>query len=162
SQVFNSPANRVRFLRESALWALPQLSLATVTFLAGTLGLALLPLSVGCFSSRRWKVAITTLVLLGAVVTAELATGHDYSPPLAWGQTWSLGELGYTEPLLSDYVEPTTGRGWTWMVALVALGSASVLVARSAEPLDTAGIYLVLQMIGHFALIAILWLQWDR
>src|SRR5262249_37966193 len=61
-----------------------------------------------------------------------------------------------------DYVEPTTGRGWTWIVAVVALASASVLVARSARPLDTAGIYLVLQMIGHFALIAILWLQWDR
>jgi hypothetical protein len=54
------------------------------------------------------------------------------------------------------------GRGWTWVVALVALASASALVAHSVQPLDTAGTYLVLQVIGHAALIAILWLQWDR
>jgi hypothetical protein len=159
----NAPTTRLQFLRTYALQFLPMMSLSAATFLAGALGLALLPLSAGVMSRRRLWVALAVMVVLWAGVTTALGSQWQWHyPPLTTGQTWSSGELGATEPLVPDYDTPTRTAWWIWVVTAVTLASTSVLVAHSVRRWGASDGFLLLQVVGHFVLIALLWLQYDR
>jgi 4-amino-4-deoxy-L-arabinose transferase-like glycosyltransferase len=160
--VSNSPESRIRLLKEYGLQFLPMMSVCATTFLAGALGLALLPVSVGVMSRRRLTVALIVMVVLCAGVATALSGGQSHAPPLTPGQTWWPGELGATEPLVPDYAEPAASAGWVWLVTAVTLASASVLVERSVRRLDTPDTFLLLQVFGQLLLIALLWLFYDR
>jgi hypothetical protein len=160
--VINSPGNRIRLLKEYWLQLLPIMSVCATTFLAGALGLALLPVSVGVMSRRRLTVALIVMVVLCAGVATALSGGQSHVPPLTADQTWGPGELGATEPLVPDYAEPGASAGWVWFVTAVTLASASVLVERSVRRFDTPDTFLLLQVFGHLLLIALLWLTYDR
>src|SRR5688572_25565062 len=160
--VINSPVSRLRLLEEWALRLLPLMSVCAATFLAGALGLALLPVSAAIVERCRLGVVIIVLVVLCAAVATLLSVGVSHSPPLIGGQTWWPGELGATEPLVPDYDRPATPAWWVSLVTAVTLTSASVLVERSARRLDTPDTFLLLQMFGQFLLVALLWLFYDR
>jgi Dolichyl-phosphate-mannose-protein mannosyltransferase len=162
TDVANAPANRLRALKEHALPLLPITSIVTITFAAGALGLALLPVSTAVLSRKRLRIAAAVLVVLSAAVVIVLVAGQWHTPPLTAGQTWWLGELGATEPLAPDYEKPGPMRWWVWIVTTITFASTSVLVARSVRRLDPPAVFLLLQLFGHLALIALLWLFYDR
>ena len=64
SVVINAPATRMRLLKEYGLQLLPKMSVAATTFLAGALGLALLPISAGILNARRRAVSLSAMALL--------------------------------------------------------------------------------------------------
>jgi hypothetical protein len=162
SGVMNAPAYRMRLLREQALQFLPLMSVCAATFLAGALGLALLPLSAGVINRSRLWGALTVMVLLSAGVVTVLGHSQSHTPPLTTGQTWSPGELGMTESLVPDYDKPAEAAWWVWVVSAMTLASASVLVARSVRRPELPDWFLLLQIVGQFSLIALLWLFFDR
>jgi hypothetical protein len=162
NDVFNAPGNRMRLLKEQAFQFLPVMSVCAATFLAGALGLALLPLSAGLISRRRLWSALAVMVVLLGVVTTSLCPPPSHPIPLTAGQTWSPGELGRTEPLVPDYDKPAEAAWWVWVVMAVTLASASVVVARSVRRAEVPDEFLLLQIVGQFLLIALLWLFFDR
>jgi hypothetical protein len=138
------------------------MSVCATTFLAEALGLALLPVSAGVVHHRRRGVTLIAIVVLGTSAVTVQSLARPHYPPLTAGQLWWPGELGFTEPMVPDYVQGPTSALWTWLVTAVTLASASVLVERSARRLDTPDRFLLLQVIGQLLLVALLWLFHDR
>jgi hypothetical protein len=102
------------------------------------------------------------VVVLVAVVAVPLCTPLKHPTPLTSGQTWALAELGATEPLVLDYQAPVASAWWAFVVTAITLISASVLAARSVRLRNVPDAFLLLQTVGQFALIALLWLFYDR
>ena len=162
TDVINAPGNRMRLLKGHAIQILPLMSLCSGTFLAGALGLALLPLSAGVISLRRLWVSLTVMVVLWAGVGTVLHQSQWHTPPLTSDQTWLVDELGGTESLVADYDAPPAKAWWVWPVTAVTLASASALFARSVRWPEAQDRFLLLQVVGHFLLVTLLWLFYDR
>jgi Dolichyl-phosphate-mannose-protein mannosyltransferase len=162
TDVFIAPGNRMRLLKEQAFQFLPVMSVCAAKFLAGALGLALLPLAAGVISRRQLWNALAVMVGLLAIVTTSLCPPPSHPTPLTTGQTWSPGELGMTESLVLDYDKPEEAAWWVWVVTAVTIGSASVVVARSVRRPAVPDTFLLLQIVGQFLLIGLLWLFFDR
>ncbi len=158
----NSRESRLRLLRDYGARLWPVMSVSATTFLAGALGLALLPVSAGVVHRRRLGVTLIVIVVLCTGVATARSLTRSHYPPLTPGQTWEPGELGATRPLVPDHDEPATSGRWMWIVTAVTLVSASVLVERSARRLDTPDRFLLLQVLGQLLLVALLWLFYDR
>jgi hypothetical protein len=163
SEIPSAPAGRIRFLAQDGLRLLPLMSLRAVSFLTGALGLALLPLSAGVVRRSLMWGTLAVMAVLGAGMTLALYFFQGHHPPVSlWGQMWSLGELGFTEPMVSGYDKPLENAWWTWTAWAVMLASTSILVAHSMRRVVAVDVFLLLQIVGHSTLIAVLWLQWDR
>ena len=162
THVGNAPGNRMRLLKEQGIQFLPLMSVGAATFVAGALGLALLPLSGGLVSRRRMLIALPAMVALWVGVATARHHSQSHTPALTAGQTWSLGELGATEPLVLDYDEPTISAWWVWLVTAVTLASASLLWARSVRQVEAPDRFLLIQIVGHVLSVALLWLFYDR
>jgi hypothetical protein len=163
SEIPSAPATRIRLLKQHGLQYLSGMSLSALNFLAGALGLALLPLSAGVMRRRLMWASLAVMAVLGVGMTMAWDFPQGHHPLLSlWGRMWSLGELGFTEPLVSGYDQPSENAWWTWMVWAVTLASSSILVAHSMRRVVAVDVFLLLQIVGHSTLIAVLWLQWDR
>ena len=163
SHVQTAPEFRMRILKQHALQALFRTSLSSLVFLAVVLGLALLPLSAALIRRRSLLRTLAIAAMLGLIAAAALSFSQSPNPPRTlWDQMWSLGELGYTEPLVPGYRWPPVSAWSEWMVTAVALVSTSVLIARSIRRLTAADAFLLLLLFGYFILTALLWLEWDR
>jgi hypothetical protein len=139
------------------------MSLTTLTFLLGALGVALLPLSLGCLTRRDlWRLAagfcgLTALVLIGNWL------GLNYTLPLKPGALWSFWELGATRPLVAGTAglaqASASLKFWTpitWLLGGAAFALLAVRIRRKEEA--TLSWYLL----GQFLLVALLWLFYDR
>ena len=161
--ISNAPVNRLRYLWEFAVPWLPKMLLLTFTFLAPCLGLALLPLSVASVTHRLLRPL--TAAWIGLVVvqlTATFAT-PNYMPLLTTGLTWSLSELGAVEPLVLNSQPAVVPLWCSCGATLVALGSFAVFLTHVIRRRRQGPEVLLLWLgVGHFVVMAILWLQWDR
>jgi hypothetical protein len=162
SQLPDAPVNRAHNLRYAfpmLLWALVQ----DTAFFTGTVGLALLPLSIACLhAGLRRRVAISVLGL-GFFFLALLLTHQSYVLPLSDGSTWSFSELGATEPLAPGFHPLAFPSGWRAAVTVLAWGSAAIFFATLPRRLYRPGeAFLGWLTLGHFLLMAMLWLFYDR
>jgi hypothetical protein len=160
--VHNSPVNRVRYL-SYGLRYLPQATLDALGSSVNVLGLALSPLLVATVQRRRIGVAVGAAAALGALLGIAGLGDTAYKPPLAEDSIWALKELGAAETLVPAYA-PVGAQRWTWLLAPVAvllsgLGIAAVSRRRRLQPPE---VFLGLTLVGHFGLVVLLWLFYDR
>jgi hypothetical protein len=155
-------ADRISML-QFALPLLPRMLGETLALLTGTVGLALLPLSLACLRTsilRRTALYFAGLVL---VLAGLYASGVKYPLPLKTGSTWALNELSGTPLLVPHYSRPPVSGlvGWT----ALGVGAFSLAIAAAAartrgrQPGDQ---FLSLAAAGHFLLMAVIWLINDR
>jgi dolichyl-phosphate-mannose-protein mannosyltransferase len=165
SLVPSAMPNRVARLRW-VLPSLPRLVPAAVLFAATAIGVALGPLAIALDTrgDARWR---RTTAWLGAgaggLLVAAAAFGLPYAPPLVGEATWTLHELGATEPLIPGYVAPSPPPALASAAAVLALGScAAVAACAIARRFAPARAYLAWLIAGHVALITVLFLTYDR
>jgi hypothetical protein len=173
--MINSPADRITMLKEYSLRFLPGMLGGTFALLCGTVGLALLPVSAGCFRRRLAKPAFCIFAALALALAVVRAFGMDVPLPLITGNTWALNELGSMRTLVPDFAGPYVPRGIGWAslgvatfvlaVAMAAFGWSEATPAGSLKGRlrrDPAVIFLVLMVAVHALTVAVLWLIGDR
>jgi hypothetical protein len=161
SQLKDAPANRVHNLRY-AFASLPWTLVADAAFCTSAVGLALLPLSIACLHSGLRRRVTVSLFGLGLLVLALLLTNPGYIPPLSYDSTWAFSELGATEPLVPGF-QPPGFPSWVKALTVLAWGSAAIFLATLPRRLMSPGeAFLGWLTLGHFLLMAILWLFYDR
>ena len=161
-QLKDAPVNRVQNLR----YALPLLPWALVhgtAFLTGAVGVTLLPLSLACLPAGLQRGATASIFVLGSSLLVLSLTDPSYIPPLSQGSTWSASELGATEPLVPGFHPLPFPSWWRAVVTFMAGGSAAILLAARHRRLSCPGeAFLGWLTLGHFLLMMILWLFYDR
>ena len=154
-----SLAARRAALVQYALPHLPKWLVQQAWFSVHELGLALSSLAVSL--SRRRDLA---LVLAGGAMLLTLYFANDTRyTVLKPGQTWTIGELGATEPQVPGRVGPRLPRRWrpVFAAATIALFAlATVPAGRGRTPRGILA--LVWLSAGFFVLGAALWLFYDR
>jgi 4-amino-4-deoxy-L-arabinose transferase-like glycosyltransferase len=146
-----------------ALPLLPRMLGETLALMAGTLGLALLPLSIACLRPHLLRRAIVYFVALVLVLAALHAAGLRYPLPLMTGSTWALNELGGTSLLVPNYSVPPVSAVICWTALAVGAFSLATALAAMTRRRWTAGeLFLILAIGGHFLLMALIWLINDR
>src|SRR5262249_52268155 len=141
---------------------LPWTLVADAAFCTSAVGLALLPLSVACLRSGLRRRVTVSLCGLGLLVLALLLTHARYVPPLSHDSTWAFFELGATEPLVPGF-QPPGFPSWGRVLTVLAWGSAAIFLATLSRRLMSPGeAFLGWLTLGHFLLMAILWLFYDR
>ena len=161
TEVVGSPAFRRLYLHES-LARMPELTLQAVLCAAGSLGIALLPLSAALLRRRTMLRALPVLAIFGALILAAYATHVRWAAPLDPTFTWTYGELGGTESLVM--AKPATVVP-AWIVgAVTVLGfvSSALVIGVAWRRLRAAEGFLAWLVAGHLGLIAGLWLFYDR
>jgi hypothetical protein len=160
--VRNTTSDRIAML-QFALPLLPRMLGETLALMAGTLGLALLPLSIACLRAPIFRRAILYSVALVLVLAALHAAGLRYPLPLMTGSTWALNELGGTSLLVPNYSVPPVSAIICWTALVVgAFSLATATAAMNRRHWTTGELFLILAMGGHFLLMALIWLINDR
>ena len=160
--VGDTTSERIEML-QFALPLLPRMLGETLALMAGTLGLALLPLSIACLGAHTVRRASLYSVALVLVLAALYAAGLRYPLPLMTGSTWALNELGGTSLLVPNYSLPPVPALICWTALVVGAVSLATATAAMTRRRWTAGeLFLILAMGGHFLLIALIWLINDR
>jgi hypothetical protein len=162
SQIEGGPANKVDNLRY-ALPLLPWTLVDDTAFVTGAVGLALWPLSIACLHRGLTRRVAVSVLGLGFVFLALVLTDRPYIPPLSSGSTWAFFELGATEPLVPGFQPPAFPSWWRALVIFVAGGSTAIFLATLPRRFSHPGeAFLGWVTLGHFLLMAILWLFYDR
>ena len=160
--VGDTTSDRIEML-QFALPLLPRMLGETLALMAGTLGLALLPLSIACLGPRTVRRASMYSVALVLVLAALYAAGLRYPLPLMTGSTWALNELGGTSLLVPNYSLPPVSAVICWTALVVGAFSLATAAAAVVGRRWTPGeLFLILAMGGHFLLMALIWLINDR
>jgi hypothetical protein len=162
SQLRESPAKRVQNL-QYVLPLLPRMLVWDVEFVSHALGVSLIPLSIACMRVRLIGRALVSFCVLGLFFLGARLTNPTYIPPLDTGATWSLAELGGTESLVAGFQPPVVPPWCTGVITFMGLGSAAIVLATLLRRLQGPGeAFLGWLALGHFLLMAILWLFYDR
>jgi hypothetical protein len=164
SGVDNTTSERIEML-QFALPLLPRMLGETLALMAGTLGLALLPLSIACVGSHTIRRAGLYSVALVLVLAALYAAGLRYPLPLMTGSTWALNELGGASLLVPNYNLPPVPAIICWtalVVGAVSLATATAATTMTRRRWAAGELFLILAMGGHFLLMALIWLINDR
>lgn len=160
-----TPANRLHDVKQYAIPMLPGMLRQSFTFVAGTMGLALLPLAAGWMTFTRGQLfrAGAVLVLLGEIVLFLNVNGDSHHPPMMDGATWQLGELGCAHQLVANN-EPFVPPPWLrWMITVITLTSGAILLGAMCRwPYSPGEAFLLWCVVGHLLLVALLWLIFDR
>ena len=158
----DAPVNRIRSLRY-AIALLPRMLLFNVSFVAEVVGLALGPVS---FAAARWsrlRAAAVICAVLGMLEIGGALVTRPYAPLLSNGATWALTEVGATEPFIPNFQPPGLPGWWRWTAPILTSASFAVLLAvlllRRHSPHEA---FLLWLASGHFVLMALLWLFYDR
>jgi hypothetical protein len=161
SWIINTPEDRIDNLR-FALSLLPGMLGETLALTTGTLGIALLPLSIGCVRSEMLPRAAVMFGALVAALAAWRLAGVTFLLPLATGQTWSWNEVGGTSALVSGF-GGSVPDAISWVAFGIGVLSCSVLLAWVVR-LTWKGtvVFSVVALAGHTALTALLWLIHDH
>jgi hypothetical protein len=158
----NAPDSRLRNLILYGWRFFPAMLLSTTTFLAGAIGLALLPLAVTLVRRSHLLWSVLTFAAIWFLVLATRMLGENHFPPLASGSTWTLGELGATEPLVPGF-EPFPQPGWfAPAITAVSFASFSVLLPPVVRSVREQLAFFWWVILGKFLLFALLWLFYDR
>jgi hypothetical protein len=87
---------------------------------------------------------------------------QPYFPPLASGETWALGELGATEPLVPGFEVVTMPQWLVWSITSVTFASFSLLMPALVRRIDREHAFFWVLIGGNFLVISLLWLFYDR
>ena len=161
--VKGSSANRLRVIG----WAiplLPRFALLEVGAVTGSLGMGLLPLTVGSMTAEVLRRAAVFSLILGLSFAAIYAVGLPLPIPLSAGSTWAITELGATARNVPDFEPPMPPTWLPWAVSLIAIASFSIFLARvtALRGLNDGETFIAWLAAAHVVLIAILWLTYDR
>lgn len=146
----------------TALRRLPDLVAQAMLTAAGTLGVALLPLTAAAVTRRALARALPALAVL--VVFAGFAALRDagWPPPLAPSFTWTWGELGATEALVAGR-EAVAPPAWLATAATcLAFASSALAAGLAIRRLSPGESFVAWSFAAHLALVAVLWLFYDR
>lgn len=161
SGIVGSPDfRRAYFL--SALSGLPGLVLRAILCIAGSLGLALLPVTLPATTPRAARRALGFLVALLLLAGVAWAAGVAWPPALEPGFTWTWGELGATEALVEARQAIAVGPAATALATGAGFLSFAVACALAARRLAPGEAFLAWSFAGQAGLVAILWLFYDR
>jgi len=133
-------------------------------FVAGTVGLVLLPLSVACIRKNILVSAAIIFVVLCLVLSGyylyRYYRGEEVLDLPLQGAFWDPDN---TEELVPGYEEASIPKWVNWTAIGIGMGSFSSLLATQLRRWPLAGeAFLIWSCIGHFLLMAILWLFYDR
>jgi hypothetical protein len=163
SDVYSQAAkNRLGLLRY-AIPYFPQMLLLDVAATGTLIGLACIPVTLAGVRGRLLQRSLVILaILLALVVLAVFLKIRIPFPPLSEGSIWALTELGGTERFLDDSGRPPASPWWNWITIPVTLWSCAILLASLWRPRVPGEAFLRWYGFGHFLLMAILWLFYDR
>jgi hypothetical protein len=171
NEIDNGPQNRIKDLRYAfEPSTLCEQLVAALGFVAGAVGVAILPLTLACL---RWKVLARSallFVLLGLFLWGGYRLREvRYCLPLNGGETWALEELGATSSLVPGYEDPEWPQGTLpqpeticWALLVVGWGSFSIFLATQWRRPRPGKAFFLWIMLGYLAMIAVLWLDYDR
>jgi hypothetical protein len=162
SNVMNAPITRIEYAAKYSLQLLPVMLGRTSVFVIGTVGLTLAPLTAGCINrtllTRTAALPVLFLLAFGCFFSEQ----NDFLL-LAPGSTWAIGELGATEHLTPDYEAPHAPVWLSMLIITPAFISGAIWAATLLRRRCKTGESVILWNIaGHFLLIALLWLIFDR
>ena len=158
----NAPQRRLRDLRLYGWRLLPSMTVCTATFLAGAIGLALLPLVAAWTRGRRRLWSVLVFAALGLLVLAMPKLHQSYLPPLAPHATWALEELGATEPLVPGFEAFSQPRWFVWSISTAAFASFSLLLGGLLRRARREHAFFWWVILIQFLLFSLLWLFYDR
>jgi hypothetical protein len=156
--------DRIALLREFALPLLPRMLAGTFALAVGVLGLALLPLTVGCLARADRRTIAFIAAAIGVVLVVLSVIGVGYPLPLAAGGIWSVDELGGSSVLVPDYSPRPVPQVLSWMLLIVATVSSAAAVNAVWRSRERWGgdAFLLWSLAGHGGLMALTWLVYDR
>lgn len=162
ADVENSPLNRARYL-VVGLRYLPQLTLDALGSTANGLGLALGPLLLAAVQRGRIRVVLVASAVVAALLGIAGLGDTAYKPPLAEDSIWALTELGAAESLVPAYA-PVGAELWTRLLVpvVVLVSGLGIAAVWRRRRLEAPEVFLGLTLAGHLALVALLWLFYDR
>ena len=144
------------------LMFVPELYVMHLGLIAGTVGLAMLPLTVGIWKTVAARRALRIAAMLSLLLGAQAAAGSAILHPLKEDFFWSLHELGVSMRLVPHY-NLTVPPDWIWIVHIGgALSLAVALTAATTSGSGTAVKALGWHAGGSFLLMTVLWLLYDR
>ena len=161
TNVINSPAWRVQAL-VAAIPNLPEMTMATIGFLAGAVGIALLPFAVAVLNRETVLRAAPVFAILTTAVVLAHYSGVDYPLPLVPTGLWTLNELGLTMPQVPGFVGVEAPRWIYWCLGVIGWASTSVLLTTSNRPRSAAEWFMFWSVVFGMGLLAVLWLFHDR
>jgi 4-amino-4-deoxy-L-arabinose transferase-like glycosyltransferase len=163
SNISNSPQNRTQAALLYGAVILPQMLVVNMTFVAGVIGVAMLPLSLACVNRRSGIAIMGTMLTVWACVALTWLMGEHYYQPLSQGETWALDPLAVAEGLVPNRIGYTQPAWLTWSITIIALSSgAVVLQALIRHPTTSRLAFLKWVIMLDFLLLAFLWLFYDR
>jgi hypothetical protein len=141
---------------------LPALYVMHIGLIAGTLGLALLPLAVGIYKTVASSRVLRLAALMSLLLFAQAASGIEVFHPLKKDAFWNLHELGVSARLVPHYAGGAPS-DWIWVVHIVAVVAFSVALTAASTSGGGVGIKaLAWHAAGAFTLLTILWALYDR
>jgi hypothetical protein len=155
---------RIALLQQFALPLLPRMLAETFALVVGVVGLALLPLTIGCVArSHLWQ-TLYCAAAIGMVLAAFFALGIRYPLPLTSGSIWSFHELGGSSLLVPDHSRLPVPAWLSWIaLAIATVSSAAAANAVWRSPGRQRGeAFLFWTAAGHVGLMALVWLVYDR
>ena len=156
--------DRLALLRQFALPLLPRMLANTFALAVGVLGLALLPLTIGCIGRIPLRRTLSIAGAFGLVLVAFYEIGVRYPLPLTTGAIWSFHELGGSSVLVPDHSHLPVP-GW---ISWTALAIATVSIAAAVNAVWrrrgwwSGDAFLLWNLAGHAALMSLTWLVYDR
>jgi len=160
--VANSPAHRFATLRDFALPYLPEALVTALGFLAGAVGIALLPLAIAILNRRNAIYAGLILALLSAGLFLAFRVGIVYPLPLVPGGTWTLDEIGGAMPLVPGFAGTGAPTWVYWSVAFVGWASTSILLTTLSRRPSAIEWFFLWSIVYGLIVVAVLWLFHDR
>jgi hypothetical protein len=158
-----SPANRAANLKHNGLRILPRMLVQDVTFTAGALGVALIPIVAACLRKRDLIRVAAVSSFLGVILIAQRAWAIPYEPPLDRWAMWNIHELGGTKTFIKGYVPPQLSLADSkWYIALTMIFGGAVLSVWMGRKYQRGDSSLAWWIATQFLLAAGLWLLSDR
>ncbi|MDA1313117.1 MAG: glycosyltransferase family 39 protein [Acidobacteria bacterium] len=140
----------------------PALYVMHIGLIAGTLGLALLPLAVGIWKTVAASRVLRIAVMMSLLLLVQAASGVGVFHPLRQDAFWSLHELGVASRF-APHQTMVAPPDWIWGVHIVAVVAFSVaLTAAAVNGAAVAVKALAWQAAGSFTLLTMLWALYDR
>jgi len=160
--IADSPVSRVRNL-SYGVRRLPRSTIDALGSTVNALGLALIPVLVAGARRRGIPASLGATAALAALLGIGGLGDTGYAPPLVEASIWALRELGTAEALVPAYASMGP-QPLTWLLVPVALLGSGLAVAAvwRRRRLRASEVFLGLTLVGHFLLVALLWLFYDR
>jgi hypothetical protein len=140
----------------------PALYVMHIGLIAGTLGLALLPVAVGIWKTVAALRVLRIAVMMSLLLLLQEASSVGVLHPLKHDAFWSLHELGVAARFAPHQVMDAPP-DWIWAVHIVAVVAFSIALTAAAVNGAAVGVKaLGWQAAGSFTLLTMLWALYDR